>query len=86
MALDVCSPDATSILDKAISVHGRIDILVNNAGYALLGAFETFRSVTRHLLPTEFLLIRLVQRSEVLIANIVIKSAAPNSKQISSVP
>lgn len=45
MALDVCSPDATSILDKAIAVYGRIDILVNNAGYALLGAFETFTSV-----------------------------------------
>lgn len=59
MALDVCSPDVTSILDKAISVHGRIDILVNNAGYALLGAFETFRSVTCHFLLTVFPVIQL---------------------------
>jgi NAD(P)-dependent dehydrogenase (short-subunit alcohol dehydrogenase family) len=43
MELDVCSPHATAVLDKAIAIHGRIDILVNNAGYALLGAFETFR-------------------------------------------
>jgi NAD(P)-dependent dehydrogenase (short-subunit alcohol dehydrogenase family) len=45
MELDVCSPDATSLLDKATAIYGRIDILVNNAGYALLGAFETFRYV-----------------------------------------
>lgn len=43
MQLDVCSPDAAAVVERATAVYGQIDILVNAAGYALIGAFETFR-------------------------------------------
>lgn len=47
LTFDVCSPEIGEMLDKATEIYGRIDILVNNAGYALLGAFETLRYVSR---------------------------------------
>lgn len=48
MKLDVTDDqDAISdIIQKAMSIHGRIDVLVNNAGFILGGAWEDLSQVT----------------------------------------
>lgn len=68
LKLDVCSTDLPNVLDKALSIHGKIDVVVNNAGFSLLGAVEDISdsearsqmetnffaplNIIRHLLPS----------------------------------
>src|SRR2546423_1916996 len=45
LQLDVTSPlsELKSIMEKAITIYGKIDVLVNNAGYSTSGAIEEVR-------------------------------------------
>jgi NAD(P)-dependent dehydrogenase (short-subunit alcohol dehydrogenase family) len=50
LSLDVTAPDASSVVQSALKIHGHIDYFINNAGYSLLGAVEDMRHVPPHLL------------------------------------
>jgi NAD(P)-dependent dehydrogenase (short-subunit alcohol dehydrogenase family) len=45
LSLDVTAPDASSVVQSALKIHGHIDYFINNAGYSLLGAVEDMRHV-----------------------------------------